>query len=47
MCGISGFVYFDNAPVEERIIHAMSDVQQHRGPDEHGAWLSLGKDVER
>jgi len=42
MCGISGFVYFDNAPVEERIIHAMSDVQQHRGPDESGVYLGDG-----
>src|SRR5438876_9146379 len=42
MCGISGFMYFDNAPVEERIVRAMSDVQQHRGPDESGVYLGDG-----
>jgi asparagine synthase (glutamine-hydrolysing) len=36
MCGISGFVYFDGAPVDPKIIQGMSDVQRHRGPDESG-----------
>src|SRR5437773_1135471 len=42
MCGISGFMYFDSAPVHERIVHAMSDVQQHRGPDQSGVYLGSG-----
>src|SRR5438128_6362951 len=42
MCGISGFVYFDGAPVDEGIIRAMSDVQQHRGPDQSGVYLGRG-----
>jgi len=40
MCGISGFMYFDGAPVNGKIIRAMSDVQSHRGPDESGVYLS-------
>src|SRR5712691_10348098 len=39
MCGISGFMYFDDAPVREKTIRAMSDVQKHRGPDESGIHL--------
>ncbi len=42
MCGIAGFMYFDGAPVQETIIRAMSDVQQHRGPDESGVYLGKG-----
>ena len=42
MCGISGFMYFDGAPVDEGIIRAMSDVQQHRGPDQSGVYLGSG-----
>ena len=36
MCGISGFVYFDGAPVDANVIRGMSDVQRHRGPDASG-----------
>src|ERR1700745_49015 len=39
MCGISGFMYFDGAPVEEKRIREMSDVLRHRGPDEGGIHL--------
>src|SRR5713101_520332 len=42
MCGISGFMYFDGAPVEERTIRNMSDIQRHRGPDESGVYLGQG-----
>ena len=35
-------MYFDSAPVHERIVHAMSDVQQHRGPDQSGVYLGSG-----
>jgi asparagine synthase (glutamine-hydrolysing) len=42
MCGISGFMYFDGAPVQQDIIRAMSDVQRHRGPDESGIHVGRG-----
>jgi asparagine synthase (glutamine-hydrolysing) len=42
MCGIAGFLYFDGAPISERTIRAMSDVQRHRGPDESGVYLGEG-----
>src|SRR2546422_5599010 len=42
MCGISGFMYFDDAPVEERTIRNMSDIQAHRGPDESGVYIGKG-----
>src|SRR5437016_4775097 len=42
MCGISGFMYFDGAPIQQNIIRAMSDIQQHRGPDADGIHLGRG-----
>src|ERR1043166_5604169 len=39
MCGISGFMYFDGAPADEKIIRAMFDVQTHRGPEESGVYI--------
>jgi asparagine synthase (glutamine-hydrolysing) len=42
MCGISGFMYFDDAPVRESVIRAMSDIQRHRGPDAAGIHLGRG-----
>ncbi len=42
MCGISGFMYFDGAPVHEGTIRAMSDAQQHRGPDQSGVYVGSG-----
>src|SRR5512138_393549 len=36
MCGISGFMYFDDKPAEENLIRGMSEVLRHRGPDEGG-----------
>ena len=42
MCGISGFVYFDGAPVEECRIREMSDILRHRGPDEGGVHIGKG-----
>src|SRR5438105_5318190 len=42
MCGISGFIYFDGAHAEERVIRSMSDIQRHRGPDESGVYLGRG-----
>jgi len=39
MCGICGFLYFDDRPLDPRIIQAMADIQRHRGPDESGIHL--------
>lgn len=39
MCGICGFIYFDDRPVQEDIVRSMSDSQKHRGPDESGTHL--------
>src|SRR5512135_1825590 len=36
MCGICGFLYFDDRPVDSGLAGRMSDVQKHRGPDESG-----------
>lgn len=36
MCGICGFLYFDDNPVNPEWARRMSDVQKHRGPDESG-----------
>ena len=40
MCGIAGFVNLDGAPVDARVLGAMTDVIRHRGPDDRGT-LSL------
>jgi asparagine synthase (glutamine-hydrolysing) len=42
MCGISGFMYFDGAPTSNATIRAMSDEQQHRGPDQSGIFTRPG-----
>src|SRR5436190_8429912 len=41
MCGIAGFMYFDNSPVDASVVQAMSDIQEHRGPDASG--LHVGR----
>ncbi|MCX5901284.1 MAG: asparagine synthase (glutamine-hydrolyzing) [Proteobacteria bacterium] len=41
MCGICGKIYFDSyRPVDERLIRQMTDVLQHRGPDDSGVFVS-------
>src|SRR5688500_1190923 len=40
MCGIAGFVNLDGAPVDARVLGAMTDLIHHRGPDDRGT-LSL------
>lgn len=42
MCGISGFMYFDGAPVDEALLREMTGVLKHRGPDEEGVYLGAG-----
>lgn len=36
MCGIAGFVSLDGAPADARVIDAMTDMLNHRGPDDRG-----------
>jgi asparagine synthase (glutamine-hydrolysing) len=43
MCGICGFLYFDDRPVDSNLAIRMSDVQKHRGPDESG--VHVGKHI--
>src|SRR5215831_2852760 len=42
MCGISGFMYFDDAPLKEKLIRDMTGLLKHRGPDEHGIYMGRG-----
>jgi asparagine synthase (glutamine-hydrolysing) len=42
MCGICGFLYFDDRPVDPGLIRCMSDVQKHRGPDDSGVHVGRG-----
>ena len=42
MCGISGFLYFDDKPVDPNLAGRMSDVLKHRGPDESGIHTGRG-----
>jgi asparagine synthase (glutamine-hydrolysing) len=43
MCGICGFLYFDDRPPDAQLAGRMSDIQKHRGPDESG--LHVGKGI--
>jgi asparagine synthase (glutamine-hydrolysing) len=38
MCGITGVIRFDGAPVDVAILDAMVDRLVHRGPDDRGTW---------
>jgi asparagine synthase (glutamine-hydrolysing) len=42
MCGISGFLYFDDRPVLPETATRMADSQKHRGPDESGVFAGQG-----
>src|SRR5262245_23785393 len=40
MCGISGIVNFNaTEAVDRQLLERMTDVQAHRGPDDHGYFL--------
>jgi len=39
MCGISGLVHLDGAPVAPEALQRMSDAIVHRGPDGEGQWI--------
>ena len=46
MCGIAGFVSFDDWPVaREQVLRRMTDALVHRGPDGDGLWLDADRRV--
>lgn len=42
MCGITGFVRRDGAPVDRELLARMNDAIRHRGPDEDGFYFADG-----
>ncbi|CAG1066057.1 asparagine synthase (glutamine-hydrolysing) [uncultured bacterium] len=43
MCGICGKLYFDGSkPVSREVIDSMTDVMEHRGPDDRGTFIGKG-----
>lgn len=39
MCGITGLIHLDRAPVSPAILQRMTDAIAHRGPDGEGHWI--------
>ncbi len=39
MCGICGKINFNSEPIEESLIHKMTAVLSHRGPDDEGIFI--------
>ena len=39
MCGITGLIYTNNAPVSPVVLQKMTDSIAHRGPDGEGHWI--------
>lgn len=39
MCGVTGLIYTNNAPVSPVILQKMTDSLAHRGPDGEGHWI--------
>ena len=39
MCGITGLIHIDGAPVAPTILKDMTDAIAHRGPDDEGQWI--------
>ena len=39
MCGLTGVYHFGGAPVDRTVLRAMRELQDHRGPDDHGMRL--------
>jgi len=39
MCGITGLIHLDNAPVSPAVLQRMTDAIAHRGPDGEGHWI--------
>lgn len=42
MCGISGLVHMNGAPVSAGVLQKMTDAIAHRGPDGEGHWVEGG-----
>ena len=43
MCGIAGIYYLDKSPIRSETIVHMTRTMVHRGPDEEGYFLNVGK----
>ena len=39
MCGIAGLLHTDGSPADVRVVHKMTDVIVHRGPDGSGFYV--------
>ena len=39
MCGITGLIHLDNAPVSPEFLQRMTNAIAHRGPDGEGQWI--------
>lgn len=39
MCGITGLIHLDGAPVSPAVLKKMTDAIAHRGPDGEGQWI--------
>lgn len=39
MCGIAGHYQRDASPVDQAVVHRMTDQLVHRGPDDSGVWV--------
>lgn len=39
MCGITGLIHLDGAPVSPAVLQKMTDAIAHRGPDGEGHWI--------
>ncbi|UCC66257.1 MAG: asparagine synthetase B, partial [Deltaproteobacteria bacterium] len=42
MCGICGFCFSDQRPVEFDVLIKMTSALEHRGPDEEGYFVDAG-----
>ncbi len=42
MCGICGIIHWNGKPVEEQLLHRMTGVLQHRGPDDEAYYQEPG-----
>ncbi len=45
MCGITGKIYFNTTPVNEKMINEMNTAIAHRGPDDAGVYISKDKKI--
>src|SRR3990172_5110841 len=45
MCGIAGKIYFNSQNLQDKELATMSEIIAHRGPDDHGIYISSNKKV--